>query len=155
MYVHRTHHIRRSVYILTHLGLGVSRSSCRRVVDMDWRLCGQPFFLPVSFFAFTVWLSTCDVFLFFISVVCRVVVAVALAVSCCLHPDVLQHCLTGLLTICRSCSLWETIPVLHCPFAIKLSVSMLFISRLAFHLCYVGSLISFLYSVQIIVFLAF
>jgi hypothetical protein len=36
-----------------------------------------------------------------------------------------------------------------------LSVPMLFISHLVFHLCYVGSLIFSLYSVQIIVFLAF
>ncbi len=93
---------------------GVSRSPCRRLVDTYWRLCGQPFFLPVSFFAFTLGLSTCDVFLFLISVVWKVILAVAWAVSCSLHPDVLQHCLKGLLTIRRYCSFWETIPVLHC-----------------------------------------
>ncbi len=57
----------------------MSRFPCGRVVDTYWCLCGQPFFLPVSFFAFTLGLSTCDVFLFLISVVCRVVVAVSWA----------------------------------------------------------------------------
>ncbi len=95
---------------------GVSRSPCRRIVDKNWRLCGQPFFLHVSFFAFTLGLSTCDVFLFLISVVWRIAVAVALAVSCSSHPDFLQHCLKGVLTIRRSCSLCEPIPVLHCPY---------------------------------------
>ncbi len=42
-----------------------------RVVDTYWRLMWST--LPVSVFAFTLELSTCDVFLFLISVVCRVV----------------------------------------------------------------------------------
>ncbi len=77
---------------------------CRRVVDTYWLLRSQPSFLPVSFSTFTLGLSTCDVFLFLIFVVFRVVVAAALAVSYSVHLDVLQHCLKGLLTIRRSCS---------------------------------------------------
>ncbi len=40
---------------------GVSMSPYRRVVDTYWRLCGRPFFLPVSFSTFTPGFSTCDV----------------------------------------------------------------------------------------------
>jgi hypothetical protein len=81
-----------------------------------WCLCGSailPLLSPFPLWLFGFPPMTCFCCLQSSSG-CSAVAAVAFAVSSSLHLGVLQHCLTALLTICRSCPFLGDYSIAHC-----------------------------------------